>query len=79
MTEKEYGSYQCPRCGQPTTRVRNTMSFDNHIMRRRVCLTCGETHETIEMRVDSMSVLNFANRITREAEAEAARASGVCA
>lgn len=79
MIEKEYGSYQCPRCGQPTTCVRNTMSFENHITRRRVCLTCGETHETIEMRVDSMSVLNFANRITREAEADAARASGVCA
>ena len=55
------------------------MSFENHITRRRVCLTCGETHETIEMRVDSMSVLNFANRITREAEADAAKASGVCA
>lgn len=77
MTVKEYGSYQCPRCGQPTTCVRTTMSYDSHITRRRVCLTCGETHETIEMRVDVMKVLDFANRITREAEANDARAHGV--
>ena len=66
--------YLCPACGQPTTVVRRTTAFATHISRERECMTCGNVHETMEMRVDIAAVLSHAYDITVETEqAEGAR------
>ena len=69
MAISEQGGYQCPACGYPTTNVRYTVSYETHIMRKRECLKCGYVHETVEMRIDMMAVLNFAHQVTRQFEA----------
>lgn len=71
MAVSEQGGYQCPACGYPTTNVRYTVSYENHITRKRECLKCGHIHETMEVRVDMMEVLNFAYQVTRQGEMEA--------
>lgn len=60
--------YTCPFCGEPATIIKNTASYENHVQRKRVCLICGRTHHTIEMRVDVMSVLEYAHSISRRME-----------
>lgn len=69
MAVSEQGGYQCPACGFPTTNVRYTVSYETHITRKRECMKCGHIHETVEMSVNMMAVLNFAYRVTRLYEA----------
>ena len=71
MAISEQGGYQCPACGYPTTNVRYTVSYESHITRKRECMKCGHVHETVEMRIDMMAVLNFAHQITCQHEAAA--------
>lgn len=42
-------SYRCPACGEPTTEVKQTASFDACITRVRMCATCGYAHTTVEI------------------------------
>lgn len=67
---KNSNDYVCPYCGEPATAVTNTASYDSYITRKRLCLICGEVHQTVETRIDLMEVLNFAHAITKKMEAE---------
>lgn len=67
---KNSSDYVCPFCGEPTTVVTNTSSYGSHITRKRLCLICGEVHQTVETRIDLMEVLNFAHSITKKMETE---------
>lgn len=71
MAVSEQGGYQCPACGFPTTNVRYTVSYETHITRKRECMKCGHIHETVEMGVNMMAVLDFAHHVTRLYEAAA--------
>lgn len=73
-TPTRYGDYACPFCGEPATIVSNTASYASHITRKRMCLVCGMKHQTVETRVDLMSILDFAHNITKQAELGACKA-----
>lgn len=56
------GGYCCPSCGFSTTEVVSTTPFEKYVLRKRHCVLCGFSHETMEIFTDSFSILQFAHQ-----------------
>jgi transcriptional regulator NrdR family protein len=56
----------CPHCGSDRTYVKDVQQDDKGIRRRRECNACGWRYTTVEVPLDELTRLQYADRDYKE-------------